>query len=379
MAEDKITITTLRKQLAHKTGVSEEVAGTFLSRLFPVIIAGLREDKQVRINGFGSFKLQWNEPRKSVNIHTGETITIDGYNKVVFTPETALKEQINEPFAHLETLVLEGELPTSAAGASVNPMQKFGEQAEEIKDILAELGGLSTEAVEEEETIAIVEEEVAEEETTEAIEETEEEPIIEEEPVETETTEEEITTTNINPEKVSTIMEETNLETNEERLTIKPKKNSCNRWLIAGIIILAFGLLLAIGFFFLQHQIVDWANSLLEKQSVEVVEEIAVEEIDEYVEEDAIPETEPRVYTEFIKTERLTPGSRLSWLSRKYYGAPDFWVYIYEANADIISNPNNIPIGTKIRVPKLPADLIDTNNAASMAQAHALHNEILGL
>ena len=85
-----------------------------------------------------------------------------------------------------------------------------------------------------------------------------------------------------------------------------------------------------------------------------------------------------RTYTDFITTETLTEGSRLTWLSRKYYGAPDFWVYIYEANKSVLPNPNLIPVGTRIRIPRLPKELIDVNNEESMKQARQLHDSILG-
>ncbi len=350
MAEDKLTIATLRKILAQKADCTEDVAGTFLTSLFPVIIAGLKEDKQVRINGLGTFKLQWNEPRKSVNIRTGETIVIEGYNKVVFTPETSLKEQINEPFAHLEPIYLDGNAP-APPHAPIDPMQKFSEQAEDIKDILAELSGLQDEVITE------PQEEITEE-------------VVEEE--------------------------------QQEPTTSKPKdpeKKPFNAWLVAGITMLVFCIFLVGSFFFLQHKIVSWADSLLEKsQAVAVVTEEDTEDTETVIEIETIENAEPvvteqtkqtedipivsptqqRTYTEFIKTETLTEGSRLTWLSRKYYGAPDFWVYIYEANKTILPNPNAIPIGTKIRIPKLPASLIDTKNAESMQQAQTLHNQILG-
>ena len=67
-------------------------------------------------------------------------------------------------------------------------------------------------------------------------------------------------------------------------------------------------------------------------------------------------------------------GSRLTLISKKYYGARDFWVYIYEANKDIIPNPDIVPKGTMIRVPKLPASLIDANDPACMEKAKALHD-----
>ncbi len=415
MAEDKLTIATLHKALAQKAGCTEEVAGTFLTRLFPVIIAGLKEDKQVRINGLGTFKLQWNEPRKSVNIQTGEAITIDGYNKVVFTPETSLKEQINEPFAHLEPVYLDGNAPEPTP-APFDPMQKFSEQAEEIKDLLAELGGIQEEP-EVEPQEESVEEIVVEE--TEKVEEVEVKEVVEETVEETEEVVSQVETPYIafptpenesyaanDAEAVETPLAASPVEEKpkEEKQTTAPTKQQdkkpFNAWLVAGITMLVFCIFLVGAFFFLQHKIVSWADSLLEKSQTTVVvpevenrkpeveaiipptdtikateqpkAEIPVEKAEK------VEEPVQSTYTEFIKTETLTEGSRLTWLSRKYYGAPDFWVYIYEANKDILPNPNAIPVGTKIRIPKLPAVLIDTKNPESMQQAQALHNQILG-
>ena len=92
----------------------------------------LKNDKQVKINGLGIFRLQTIAPRKSVNVASGEEITIDEYNKISFVPEAGVKE-----------LVEKGLQPTDVsnkAAAPVDPIQKLGAQAEEIVDILGELG-----------------------------------------------------------------------------------------------------------------------------------------------------------------------------------------------------------------------------------------------
>ncbi len=81
-----------------------------------------------------------------------------------------------------------------------------------------------------------------------------------------------------------------------------------------------------------------------------------------------------RTYNQFITTIEMEEGSRLTLVSKKYYGARDFWVYIYEANKDLIANPDIVAKGTMIRVPKLPSNLIDVNNPACMEKARALHD-----
>ncbi len=382
MAEERITLAVLRKQIAQQTGISEEIAGAFLQRLFPAIATGLRTDQQVRINNLGTFKLQWNAPRKSVNIQTGETITIDGFYKVVFTPEVELKDKINEPFAHLESVIVDG---SEAPAEGPTPMQKFGEQAEEIQSLLSELGA-TTPIIREEE---VIKEEIIEENKIEINMEPEvkiEEPQVEE--IKTE-----------QPESTPFIFGVTPAQP-------EPKKKG-KGWWIALLIILIVGILGA-GFYYHFDTISTWCQNtyntyfLSEDEEEEVVEEVIVEE--EVISEEEVEttpvttsktkakkqprrsrNTEPIVlnsqdkYTEFITTETLTNGSRLTWLSRKYYGAPDFWVYIYEANQDILPDPNNIPVGTRIRIPKLSPERINTANPASMQAAQDLHNQILGL
>ena len=109
----------------------------------------------------------------------------------------------------------------------------------------------------------------------------------------------------------------------------------------------------------------DWIMGYFEVAEVEVVE---LEEEEEVEPTEAI-ETEPVVaeriqYTEFLLTEQLTEGSRLAWVSKKYYGNIVYWPYLYDANRDRISNPSDIPVGTRIRVPKLTAAQRDTTSAA---------------
>jgi nucleoid-associated protein YgaU len=81
-----------------------------------------------------------------------------------------------------------------------------------------------------------------------------------------------------------------------------------------------------------------------------------------------------REYVEFVDTVVLNEGSRLTWISLKQYGHKDYWVYIYEANRDIIKNPNAIKIGTKLRIPKLAPELIDATNPETIEYARYLHD-----
>jgi hypothetical protein len=52
-------------------------------------------------------------------------------------------------------------------------------------------------------------------------------------------------------------------------------------------------------------------------------------------------------------THTLQPGETLTRVSLKYYGTKDLYPYIVKYNSDVIKNPNNVPIGTTLKIPEL--------------------------
>ena len=92
--------------LIEKHGLDKKQSEKFVKEFFLLIEESLKNDKLVKIKGLGSFKLIDVESRESVNINTGERFVIEGYAKISFTPESALREIINKPFAHFETVLL---------------------------------------------------------------------------------------------------------------------------------------------------------------------------------------------------------------------------------------------------------------------------------
>lgn len=329
MAEEKLTLVSLRKQLAQKAQISESEAGNFLEQLFLTITEGLKTDEVVKISGLGSFKKQWIEPRKSVDVNTGSEITIPGYFRIGLSTDNEFKDMIN----------------ISKEAQLIDPLKKLGEQAEEIKDLLADLNdNPGTEQPTEQPYTSVA-------------------PASEEQSITT-TTEQPI-----------------------EEVEAEPKKKKSRPWLIVGITVLIFCILLIIAYLFLQNKIVGWANSLLTPPDTEIYtgndedniyaqenEGTAVIDDTEFTDTDSeavIGEEKmpsKRVYTEFIDDVTLTEGNRLAWLARKYYIHHEFWVYIYEANQDRITDPNDIEVGTIIRIPKLPDELIKGSNALRQAR-----------
>ena len=68
----------------------------------------------------------------------------------------------------------------------------------------------------------------------------------------------------------------------------------------------------------------------------------------------------------------IKKGDRLADYAREHYGNKKFWIYIYLANKDKISNPDNVPIGTTLRVPRPEEYDIDAQSPEALARADSL-------
>lgn len=103
---EKKNIQDLVDNLSESHGLSKRNADSFVKEFFNLIEEALERDKYVRIKGLGTFKLINVDSRESINVNTGERFEIQEHTKISFTPEPALKETINKPFSHFETVVL---------------------------------------------------------------------------------------------------------------------------------------------------------------------------------------------------------------------------------------------------------------------------------
>ena len=358
MAE-KLIWSELRRMLATRADVSEKDANTFLTALNAHIIDALKRDKQVKINGLGTFKLQAVAPRKSVNVTTGEEIIIEGYNKVVFNPEASLKELVESSTVSDSQTVTRTTIYVESE--TMDPLKKLGAQAEEIVDLLSDLGqevspqksksDAQPEEPEQPEEVEepVVPEEPAEPEQPEEVEEPivpeeqeePEEPIVPEEPIAPEEPEQEPVQEPVQePEKVSvTIVEqtvvnpvfipepaamaqpqeepkyetktETYMETNE---TFEEKRGQNSHFLRDTLIcILVLLLILGVGAYFVRDQLKGWFETLTQKDKTEVVveENNDSELIDELPQDETeVPEIEEPAYQPTPKAnEKKEPKS----------------------------------------------------------------------
>ena len=322
MANEKLTWLELRKAVAEYANISEQEAGQFLNALLDGVIEGVKVDKQVKIKGLGSFSLKAVAPRKSVNIATGETFTIEGYNKLTFSAESMLKESVEKRLEQPRTGAVLSELNN-------DPLKKLGEQADEIVDILAELGQAVTKpSLEVEEVVEVPE--VSKEETAETIEES------------------------ASVEPVEEPAEKPTAEVVAEKPIVKPAPApkptcKCHKWVCWAIFAVILLGIAGTGWYF-RETIMQWWQCVQDCQ--QATEEVVVEEV---VEEPVVVSLadQPREYVNFIGIERVGQDSRLAWIAYKYYAQKDLWVFIYEANRDLIKHPSKVHPGVYIRIPEL--------------------------
>ena len=617
MSNAKLSASEIVELMVKDRMITKKSAEEFVKVFFSVIEDALKDGETVKIKGLGTFKSQWNEARKSVNVNTGEEIVIDGYYKAVFIPENDLRELINEPFSHLEPVELNplsDNLPepmqddveedeSENFSEPLEPLRVFGEQAEEIKELLSEINSFSTpkvrsndtvtenessqlpdpdEKTEEEITlentpmdkpesvsevaeiilapetlhtpehtgnkeaefnfdgfdivreistrfglpagaaaVALINEESdqlpaeAESETesnisevlpeeipentvaaekheiddreaeddndddekqekfeeiddddetdeNEADDETDEESdedeaddetdedeqlipeddteaedgddndedtdetVVELPEVVTQTDEEaaetiEADNTAAKEKSVEPLVAVKNARTVTDKKKIVSTSSSHKRrrhyhveekkkrpvWLYTLLGIAALGLVFFGAFYFVKN-ILDKQKDAMYMEyladstvralntkevldsmtpagdSIATTDTVAVKATDESV-QTVISEAPaagnifdaPRNYTELITTEKMVAGSQLTKFARKYYGHPHFWVYIYEANREAIKDPNNVPLGINIKIPKLDARLADPASRECLNYALKLQSEYL--
>lgn len=371
---EKLNIQDLIDLLAEKHGMSKKNADSFVKEFFQLIEEALEKDKYVKIKGLGAFKLIDVESRESVNVNTGERFEIQGHTKVSFTPEPALKDIINKPFAHFETVVLnEGTVLEDTPVDSGSEEDEDTEQ--KVEDVVPEV--VAGSAVETPEIAEKIDSPVEPEPVEEAV-----------VPVETVASEE------VNEERVEVIK------------TAGPAESSAMKYFIA---IVALVVLLCAGTVaYLYYP--DWSDGLSAESPVEetadneagnaagntvLMDSVGVKDSVVIAVKDTVskkliaepvikqqeapvavrqpvvaaatsasqPKKEKKV--EYVPdstnytiagtqaTYTIKPGETLTRVALRFYGTKALYPYIVKHNPDVIKKPDNVPAGTTIKIPKL--------------------------
>lgn len=103
---EKVTLQYLIEALTKRHQMNLKDADTFVKSFFEQIRHALERDKYVKIKGLGTFKRIGTEFRGNDNEEDEERIGMQGRFKITFTPDMSMRELINKPFSHFETVVL---------------------------------------------------------------------------------------------------------------------------------------------------------------------------------------------------------------------------------------------------------------------------------
>lgn len=381
---EKISFPDLVGLLSSKMNITKKEAETFLKEFFTVSTEVITSGEELRINGLGLFKPIWVEARGSINIQTGEPVEIPGHYKLSFIPDKVLREAVNAPFSSFSVEVLNDHVPIEDMTAV--PSQDIDEN----NDIC------NTENVELQDSKEIREKEEEDEPIEPAHEYIQEDKSADEESSESTVSSQEIEKFQ---EEIIQPESETKVEEKEEDCYEDYLRKSASRKSFWWGVLSAFGIIiicLAGGIFFMGNdspyvvKIGEYTLSL-GKQSIdsrpmnnnpesvvlpENKDTLSEMEKDSVLKNSVIsasplaaPEVKPVI-------ETIRSGVFLTTLARKYFGHKAFWVYIYEENKDVIKNPNQVPIGTRLTIPSASKYDIDANNRTSVENAKALAAKI---
>ncbi len=395
--ENKITIIDLAEGLAKRKHIQRKDAELFIRTVFDTIQERLLEGDPVKVKGLGTFKLITVNSRESVNVQTGERIVIDSHAKVSFTPEKALSDRVNRPFADFETVALNDATKTEDMERIDLPEPEATEEptTEDIQAPLADMVEPAAEVAQaESEEIVLPEPEVAQAEPEAIVEPTPEEveptpEIVEEpivEPVVEETTPEPVIEEEPKVEpiveeapKVEPIVEEAPNEEPVQEVQSAPaafmdkqdkepagadavekKSRNLTRWLLLLMLLLVAALIL-----FLLFGPKGYDGEAVEREDTTQVEQKDTIE--------AVPVTpaKPTKSAEELAadypqvpngeywivgtktTHVLEKGEDLSKLALEHYGDKKLINYIIHYNGYSMQKASNLFVGTEVKLPEL--------------------------
>jgi phage tail protein X len=72
------------------------------------------------------------------------------------------------------------------------------------------------------------------------------------------------------------------------------------------------------------------------------------------------------------ETVTVIDGSRLTMVAYRAYGHKAFWVYVYDANRNVLSSPNAVEKGMELVIPDLPKSLVNPKSKLCLDKAYEL-------
>ena len=420
---EKINIQELIQLLSDRLGVGAQDAESFIKEFFLLIESGLERDKYVKVKGLGTFKLIDVDNRESVDVNTGERIEIQGYTKISFTPENALKELVNRPFSHFEAVVLNDHVNFEDASEEGTEEERSSEETAAIEQTTMQLDVQpDTEQTMQPEVVM----------PSEDTDEPEVESGADQKCLEITNVVEQAVSDNVPEETVREALPEASVPVHdlhqktvgdENNQAVVSNRRSGGARLFAGIMsavmLCCTCVVLALYWdsLFPEKEVLPqgqsdpteswhtaWEDSTEQLAAVEDVQAEANEQtsqkqhslpVTEATQQKATPSQpqeqiqkqaaeniqQPVQPTQPVKKEKVSPaktlkadsvsyvivgtqasytmkaGETLTKVALRFYGTKALWPYIVKHNKGVIKNPDNVPYGTVIQIPKLEKKL----------------------
>lgn len=103
---EKLTLQYLIEALTKRHQMDPKDADAFVKAFFELIRRTLERDKYIKVKGLGTFKRIETDSRGSDEEESEERTGTQGRSRITFTPDVAMRDSINKPFAHFETVIL---------------------------------------------------------------------------------------------------------------------------------------------------------------------------------------------------------------------------------------------------------------------------------
>lgn len=325
--DDKLIIEELVTSLATRQHIEQADAQAFVCSFLSLIEEGIRKDKYVRVKGFGTFKLI------DTDLNEG---------RIVFVPEASVRDAVNKPFSHFESVELRDDV-------------RFDDIAEE-------------------ECVSIADEVVADNSETH-------DELVAEEQCEVKSSDDIVGN---NAAENTDVVEVSQSNGKSYR-----RKGSMHWYLLTAILFVGIVIGCGIMWGVLSHKVKSVKVVETENNVTEIEPVVGITDTIENDSSSVINEEEPdtasmtrktidsiiKVTTEnkneikylsdevaykisgTIEEYTISKGSTLSKVAYRYYKNRKLWPYIVMHNKDIILDPNNVPIGTVLSIPVLtPVD-----------------------
>lgn len=360
--EERINLQDIARKVGEARGLSLAESDAFVRTWMALMEEALETDHVVKIKGLGTFKRIEVESRESVHVNTGERIRIESHYKLSFVPDPWMREQINRPFSHFETVVL-----NEGVNFEDVPVLSYEEEAEE-----------------EETTLPLQPNPPASvEETPEFSNPVEEEEIQEALPGRPSS----VDPVEIEPVSCEPVQDDTSLPQRHTRWRVWTACLAMAGVLGAAVAVWRFAQ--SAGSY--AELVSDRSNGQVEVRSEMPQAAVKVETplwsettgeqpesmADEKVSaasveatvamdttktiisgvrkgrETVVADSTSYVIVGTMTTHRIQPGETLTMISRRFYETKDLWPYLVMHNRDVVKNPNQVPVGTCLRIPAL--------------------------